>query len=60
MATQRQQNNAARIGLLDQFAGDEAQVAAAEAARDARALPLLNQALQQKGVDKDPIIGLLD
>lgn len=58
--TIRRNNNAARVGLLDQFAGDDAAIAGAEAARDARALPLLGAAYLDKGVDAAPVRGLLD
>lgn len=58
--TVRRNNNAARVSLLDQFAGDDAAIAAAEAARDAKAMPLLGAAYLDKGVDAAPIRGLLD
>lgn len=51
----RRSNNAARVGAIRQFAGDEADVAAAEAARDGAAMPLLRQAEGVTGVDTQPV-----
>lgn len=44
-------NNAARVGAIEQFAGDDAAMAAAKAARDKAALPLRKQALAGQDVD---------
>lgn len=51
----RRGNNAARVGAIRQFAGDEADIAAAEAARDAAAVPLLQRAETVTGVDTQPV-----
>jgi len=51
----RRSNNAARVGAIRQFAGDEADIAAAEAARDAAAVPLLQRAETVTGVDTQPV-----
>ena len=51
----RRGNNAARVGAIRQFAGDEADIAAAEAARDAAAVPLLQRAEAVTGVDTQPV-----
>lgn len=56
----RRSNNAARVGAIRGFAGDEADIAAAEAARDASAIPLLNQAEGVTGIDSAPVLSLLD
>ncbi|HEL7630516.1 TPA: hypothetical protein UL921_002347 [Stenotrophomonas maltophilia] len=51
----RRGNNAARVGAIRQFAGDEADIAAAEAARDAAAVPLLQRAESVTGVNTQPV-----
>ncbi|WP_414488368.1 hypothetical protein [Stenotrophomonas maltophilia] len=51
----RRGNNAARVGAIRQFAGEEADIAAAEAARDAAAVPLLQRAETVAGVDTQPV-----
>lgn len=53
-------NNLARVNAIGAFAGDEADIAAAAASRDATAMPLLDTALQVRGVDKAPLFGILD
>lgn len=53
-------NNEARVAALRQFAGDDQAIAAAEAARDATALPLLKQAQQVTGVDTNRLISQIE
>lgn len=53
-------NNAARVGALEAFAGDEATLAAANQARDQQTGSLLDQALQDRGVDVGSIRSALE
>lgn len=55
----RRSNNAARVAAIRQFAGDEADLAAAEAARNSAASPLLRSALEVEGVNTNRLIGQL-
>lgn len=53
-------NNAARVQALRGFAGDEAQIAQLEAARDQAANPLLRQAMQATGADASRLLSQID
>lgn len=53
-------NNAARVTALRQFAGDDAQIAAAEAARDTAALPLLRKSQQVTGADTSRLVSQVE
>lgn len=53
-------NNAARVQALRGFAGDEAQIAQLEAARDQAANPLLRQAMQATGADTSRLLTRID
>lgn len=55
----RRGNNAARVGAIRGFAGDEADIAAAEAARDLATRPLLRDAMSIEGIDTNRLIGRL-
>lgn len=55
----RRSNNAARVGAIRQFAGDGADITAAEAARDAAARPLLRDAMEIEGINTNRLIGRL-
>lgn len=53
-------NNEARVAALRGFAGDDAQIAAAEAARDATAMPLLKEAQKATGVDTSRLVSQIE
>lgn len=53
-------NNAARVKLLETFAGDDSTLRAAQAQRTNTAKPLLGQAYLDKGVDTAPIRSFVD
>lgn len=59
-AVQRANNNAARVGALRGFAGDDAAVAAAEKARNTATAPLRKEAIKATGVDTGRILSRLD
>ena len=59
-AVTRANNNAARVGALRSFAGDDAAVSAAETARDVAAKPLRDQAMKAVGVDTSRLLSRLD
>lgn len=62
IAQRRMQNNASRIGFVEnQFGGaNDAAADALRSTRDRAALPLLNQAKQASGVDVPKLTGLAD
>lgn len=53
-------NNAARVGALREFAGDDGAVRAAMAERDAMAAPFLRAAQKHTGVDTSRLVSQLD
>lgn len=57
--TIRRNNNAARVGAIEKFAGDEAAVAQAVANRAQIANPLRRDAMQIEGVDTSRLLGQL-
>ena len=59
-AVTRSNNNAARVAALRGFAGDDAAVGAAEAARNAATKPLRDQAVKATGVDTSRLLSRLD
>lgn len=59
-AVTRANNNAARVGALRSFAGDDAAVSAAETARNAATKPLREQAMKVGGVDTSRLLSRLD